>query len=420
MVGYYDDGKLRYAGRSGTGFTQQTQRAVRKKLDKVLQSKSAFTDMPKGVSRGVHWVKPKLVAQISFATWTRENLLRQAAFKGIREDKPANEVVREFSVSPQTTRTERKVPARIRARLGSKHETGAIMTDLPLTHPEKILDEESGMTKQTLAEYYIAVAEHLLPHIADRPLSVVRCPEGIGEPCFFQKHIGLGLPSGVKSIPVLNRKTGKKEDYLTLNSSEGLVGLAQMGVLEVHPWGSRNNSLEKPDRIVFDVDPDEAIDWNTLVETAKEFRARLKVLGLESFLKTTGGKGLHIVVPVRAEHEWAAIKQFSHAMVLSMEKDRPELYVTKMTKAIRRNRIFLDYLRNDRGATSIAPFSPRARSGAPIAMPLDWKELNVSKRPVFHVSDFADWRKRLIKDPWTAMTANHQRLSAKAIRDVSK
>jgi bifunctional non-homologous end joining protein LigD len=229
----------------------------------------------------------------------------------------------------------------------------------------------------------------------------------------------MGMPKGVKSVPVPDKKTGKIEDYLTIDSAEGLVGLAQMGVLEIHPWGSTNGSLEKPDRIVFDMDPDEAIDWKTLTATAREFRSRLEELGLESFLKTTGGKGLHVVVPIRPENEWPAVKQFAHDIVLGMERKKPSLYVTKMTKSLRKNRIYLDYLRNDRGSTAIAPYSPRARSGAPVALPLNWNDLQATTRPLFHVMDFDSWKKRLTKDPWAEMGKVKQRLTAKAIRDAS-
>jgi bifunctional non-homologous end joining protein LigD len=250
----------------------------------------------------------------------------------------------------------------------------------------------------------------MLAHVADRPLSVVRCPEGSGKPCFYQKHVGLGLPKGVNSISIPNRKTGKKEEFLTLNTAEGLVGLAQMGVLEIHPWGSRNHSLEEPDRIVFDLDPDSAIDWQTLTTCAFELQKRLQKVGLESFVKSTGGKGLHVVVPIRPEYGWPVIKQFAHNIVLSMEKTDPELYITKMTKAARKDHIYLDYLRNDRESTAVAPWSPRARSGAPVAMPLEWTELKTDKPPAFHVSDFSQWQTRLRRDPWKAMNRSAQQL----------
>lgn len=292
------------------------------------------------------------------------------------------------------------------------------MLELAITHPEKVLDQESGVTKRALAEYYLEVAERMLPHVADRPLSVVRCPEGSHKTCFYQKHVGLGLPKDVNSHPVPNRKTGAVDHYLTIDSAVGLVGLAQMGVLEIHPWGSRNESLDQPDQIVFDLDPDAAIGWEVLAASAEKLRTRLKKLGLESFLKSTGGKGLHVVVPIVPELEWGPVKEFTHAVVLAMEAEDPELYITKMTKAARTKKIYLDYLRNDRGSTSIAPFSPRARSGAPVAMTLDWKELRAAERPQFHVSDFSHWRSRLERDPWKAMATAKQRLTPEMLREA--
>ena len=416
LLGYYESGKLRYAGRSGTGFTQKTSHDLRTRLERLAQKKSSLTAIPRDARKDARWVKPELVAQISFATWTKENLLRQAAFKGLREDKPANEVEREKAIS--IGQSNRKASSRITSSAGIKlqkmKQPG--VAPLPITHPGKVLDPESGMTKQALAEYYLAVAEQMLPHISERPLSVVRCPGGIGKPCFFQKHVGSGLADGVESVSVPNRKTGKKEEYLTLDSADGLLGLAQMGVLEIHPWGSRNDSLEQPDRIVFDLDPDESIDWQTLAATAQNLRARLKKLGLISFLKHTGGKGLHVVVPIESKHEWPIVKEFAHAVVLQMEKEQPDLYVTKMTKTLRKNRIYLDYLRNDREATSIAPFSPRARPGAPVAVTLSWSELASQSAPSFHVTDFAEWRSRLNRDPWKEMFRTRQGLTADTLK----
>jgi bifunctional non-homologous end joining protein LigD len=413
LLGYYDGKKLRYAGRTGTGFTRKPRTGCcAPGLTDLEVKETAFVDVPRDMRRGAHWVKPELVAQVEFSTWTRDNLVRQAAFKGLREDKPAREVARERPDAPvesqqNTARLKRGAAPRSR-RIGKE---AAGMAQPTITHPDKVLDPESGMTKRQLADYYAAVAEHLLPHIADRPLSVVRCPEGNSRPCFFQKHVGLGLPAGVKTVAVRSRTSGKDEDYLTVDSTEGLLGLAQMGVMEIHPWGSRNESLDRPDRIVFDLDPDVAIDWKTLAETAQRLRERLKELNLESFLKSTGGKGLHVVVPIRPEHEWAVIKDFAHRLAMNLAGEKPDLYVTKMTRATRKNRIYLDYLRNDRGSTAVAPYSPRARRGTPVAMPLGWNELDTSKPPSFHVCDFANWRSRLKHDPWAAMPNNRQRLA---------
>src|SRR6266567_1277051 len=368
ILGYYRDGKLIYAGRTGTGFTQKTHRALRDQLDELLQKTSPFEKLPAEARRGAIWVRPKLVAQVNFATWTADNLVRQASFKGLREDKPANEVRREEpKVGPRGGSPQRASHATavgVAAKVTSKKvktpsKSSATSAPVRLTHPEKILDEESRLTKQQLADYYWAVAPHMLPHVEGRPLSLVRCPEGSGKPCFFQKHVNHMLPPGIGAVDVPDKKMGKIEPYITLSSAEALAGLAQMGVLEVHPWGSRNDDLEHPDRIIIDLDPDAAISWTRLAESAGEVRKQLKKLGLESFLKSTGGKGLHVVVPIVPEYDWTVIKELAHAFVLQIEKEQPALYLTKMSKAARKDRIFLDYLRNERGATAVAAFSPR-------------------------------------------------------------
>jgi bifunctional non-homologous end joining protein LigD len=255
----------------------------------------------------------------------------------------------------------------------------------------------------------------MLPHIEFRPLSLVRCPEGSGKQCFFQKHVNHTLPPGIGAVDVPDKKTGKIEPYITLSSAEALAGLAQMGVLEVHPWGSRNDDLEHPDRIIIDLDPDAAISWPRLADSAAEVRRQLKKLGLESFLKSTGGKGLHVVVPIVPEYDWAAIKEFAHAFVLQMEKEQPGSYLTKMSKAARKDRIFLDYLRNERGATAVAAFSPRARPGAPVSLPLNWNDLKLADRPVAQVADFEEWKGRLRRDPWKQLLESSQRITSEML-----
>ena len=419
LLGYYEGNKIQYAGRTGTGFTQATHRSLRSKLDQLETKESPFVAVPREMRRGVHWVRPKLVAQVSFSTWTRDNFVRQAAFKGLRDDKPASEVTRERAIERNGTKPSvQKQRKSDQTRSPRNNEKANGIAAPTITHPDKVLDVESGMTKQDLADYYTTVAEHLLPHIAGRPLSIVRCPDGISKPCFFQKHGGLGLPSGVGTIPIQSPKDGKEEEYLTVDSVEGLTGLAQIGVLEIHPWGSRRDSLEKPDRIVFDLDPDAAIVFETVANTARELKGRLQKMGLESFVKSTGGKGLHVVAPIRPNYEWPAIKEFAHRLVLTMEREKPSLYVTKMTKASRKNRIYLDYLRNDRGATSVAPFSPRARSGVPVAMPLRWDELDSLSAPAFHVSDLQAWRRRLQHDPWQKLAMSRQSLPEAALNQT--
>jgi bifunctional non-homologous end joining protein LigD len=378
-----------------------------------------FDKPPAEAWRKAIWVKPKLVAQVHFANWTADNLVRQAAFQGLREDKQAREVKREDAgPGPKNrsaaTASQHKALSQKAAEVKppkNVEKTPAPNAPVRLTHPDKVLDNPSGLTKQMLADYYWAVAPNMLPHIEGRPLSLVRCPEGSGKPCFFQKHTNHMVPPGVESVDVPDKKTGRLEPYITLSTQEALAGLAQMGVLEVHPWGSRNDDLEHPDRIIIDLDPDAAIGWKTLTESAAEVRRALKILGLESFLKLTGGKGLHVVVPIAPEHDWNTLKEFAHQFVLAMEQQNPALYLTKMTKAARKDRIYLDYLRNERGATAVAPFSPRAREGVAVSLPLAWSDLKLAERPVFHVADFKDWKSRLAHDPWKTMPSVKQKLS---------
>ncbi len=451
LLGYYDEsGKLIYAGKSGTGFTQKTHAMLRDQLEKLGQRAAPFTGLPNEARKGAHWVAPDLVAQIRFATWTAEQQLRQAAYLGLREDKPAREVrkeeaapkpkrlraaaplspeqassavVRGKAVSPMTSRSAvaKDTPVSAEAKTGkpsvvprkSSQEPAALLVpNVRLTHPGKIVDTESGVTKLQLAQYLAAVAERMLPHIADRPLSLVRCPEGSGKPCFYQKHVNHMLPAGVSSVMVADRKGGPPEPYITLNTIEALSGLAQMSVLEIHPWGSCNGHLEEPNRIVIDLDPDESLPWSQVTESAVEVRTRLKKLGLESFVKTTGGKGLHVVFPLMPEHDFAVIKAWAHAFVQQMEREKPRLYLTKMTKAARTGRIYLDYLRNERGATAVAPYSMRARAGLPVSVPLDWKELSEPRRPDFRVENLSEWQDRLKRDPWKKMGALQQSLQA--------
>jgi bifunctional non-homologous end joining protein LigD len=420
LLGYYDESqKLIYAGRTGTGFTQKTHVLIRTKLERLRQPDDPFSNPPSEARRGAIWVKPILVAQVRFATWTADSLVRQASFQGLREDKPANQVRKDDPApKPRITRQNSRskqashsvASPRAAKEASTKREQMASQAPVRLTHPDKTIDAESKLTKQQLADYYWAIAPHMLPQITGRPISLVRCPEGSTKPCFFQKHTGPTLPEGIETVEVPDKKTGKLEPYITLSTPEGLAGLAQMGVLELHAWGSRNADLEHPDRIVFDLDPDTQISWRTLADAAIEVRKRLKNLGLQSFLKSTGGKGLHIVIPIQPEHDWTTIKQFAHVFVLELEKSNPALYLTKMTKSARAGKIYLDYLRNERGATAVAAYSSRARTGAPVALPLRWNELRLGDRPLFHVANYSDWRRRLASDPWKHLLSVRQKL----------
>ena len=417
LLGYCDDqGSLVYAGRAGTGFTQKTHRMLRERLDTLVSKTPPFRSISAEGRRGAHWVRPELVVQVRFATWTGEQQVRQAAYLGVREDKPAGEVRREQG--PPSAKYKPKDATGKAAEAPSKAlpkspkvPRQVAMPALRITHPDKVVDAASKLTKQQLAEYLWAVSSHMLPHIADRPLSLVRCPDGSGKPCFYQKHVNQLLPKGVGSVPVSDKKGGEPEPYITLNNAEALAGLAQMAVLEIHPWGSRNEHLEQPDRIVIDLDPDESLPWETLAEAAVEVRELLKAMRLESFLKTTGGKGLHVTFPATPEHDFSVIKAWAHGLVQAMEQARPELYLTRMTKAARKGRIYLDYLRNERGATAVAPYSMRAREGAPVSVPLEWQDLDKMKeRPRFTISNFEEWRHRLAADPWQQLPSTKQRL----------
>jgi bifunctional non-homologous end joining protein LigD len=433
LLGYYDSGELLYAGRTGTGFTQQMRRDLLAQLQPLDRKSPAFDRIPQDARKDACWVEPHLVAQVRFATWTADNLVRQAAFLGLREDKPALEVRRELPPVPPQPKASHRTPTPVAAKTkptpkptaNSKPSGPSSLnpgpsslnpapSSLRLTHPDKILDPESRLTKRQLADYYWAIAPLILPHIANRPLSLVRCPEGAGKPCFFQKHVTAMLPPGIQSVMVPDKKSGKPEPYITLSTPEALAGLAQMGVLEVHPWGSTNSNLEHPDRLILDLDPDESLPWSTLAAAAAEVRKRLKKLGLESFLKTTGGKGLHVVAPIEPTITWTELKDAARNLALAMERDNPNLYLTKMTKSARTHKIFLDYLRNERGATAVAPFSPRARPGANVSLPLPWSALKLKDRPIFSVHDFPHWKPQLRSNPWKSMLTLHQTLNPSA------
>ena len=453
LLGFYDEaGKtLSYAGRTGTGFSEKFAAELRRRLEAMAVKTPPFASLTTAARKDALWVKPELVAQVRFATWTADDQLRQAAFLGLREDKPPTEVRRERAApTPKTSRTGKTAtltpakpaapPASAPASAAAKAKPAAA-TSAPassaakagpapvapktapakaakplehapvrLTHPAKVIDQETQVTKQQLADFYWAVADRMLPYIADRPLSLVRCPEGSEKPCFFQKHVTSMLTPGIGSVDVPDKKTGNPEPYITLNTREALTGLAQLGVLEIHPWGSHNETLEQPDLITLDLDPDETLGWPVVTAAALEVRKRLQQMGLESWVKTTGGKGLHVVVPIEPKQEWPAVKEWAHQFALGMERDNPKRYLSKMSKAARAGKIYLDYLRNERGATAVAPYSPRARRGMGVAVPLAWSELKSVERPLFRIANFAEWGGRLKKDVWAELPKLKQTL----------
>lgn len=411
LIGYFEDGAFIYAGKVGTGFDAAMRKKIRKSLDKLARKDMTFKAVPTAGRRGAHWVTPQIVAEVAYSNWTRDGVLRHPSFQGLRMDKPAKAITRDKAKPVATTAAKPSAKAakpHARAAKGSDELAGVI-----LTHPDRVLYADQGLTKRDLALYYMEVADLMLPHLAGRPLSLVRCPDGEGKACFYQKHPGNSAPAALRRIKI-SEGSGTNE-YVIVDNAAGLVALVQMGVLEVHPWGSTEKELEKPDRIIFDFDPAPDLDWKRVIAAAAEMRDRLKAFGLESFLKTTGGKGLHVVAPVAPRDEWPEVKAFTKALATAMERDAPNAYTTVMSKKERKGKIFIDYLRNDRGATAIAPYSTRARPGAPVAMPIPWKALTPALKPSeFTVLTVPKKLKAQRTDPWAEIGKLRQPITAKA------
>ncbi|HEX7076385.1 MAG TPA: non-homologous end-joining DNA ligase [Hyphomicrobiaceae bacterium] len=284
-----------------------------------------------------------------------------------------------------------------------------------LTSPEKVLYPEQGVSKRELADYYCTIADDILPHVARRPISLVRCPDGRQRQCFFQRHAGSGVPPEVSEVDIPGFEDSGA--YLYIKDVRGLIALVQMGVLEIHPWGSRIDRPDRPDRIVFDLDPGEGLGFRDVVAGAHDLRAVLRDRSLESFAKTTGGKGAHVVVPIARRYEWPEVKAFAKAVAEGMAADAPDRFLTKIPKAQRKGRIFIDYLRNDPTSTAIAPYSTRARAGAPVALPLEWDELRADLDPAqFNIHTVPERIARRNSDPWAEIGRLHQSLPKSVLR----
>ena len=409
-IALHEEGKLRYAGRVGTGYTQKTARELFQKLQALRTAKRPI-ELPADERRkDVVWVKPQLVIEVQSAGMTHGGVFRQASFKGLRDDKPASEIVREVPAAKPSgsAMTQNEVPLRPAARRvqQTKSELGR-RADGPiavrLTHPDRIYWPDVGVTKADLAEYYVAVWEWMKPHILGRALSLVRAPEGVGGETFFQKHIA----STVKSSPLRHVVPGKDHDVIAVETVDDLVALVQSGALEIHVRGSRLDSLETCDRIVFDLDPGEGVEWKAIVAAAREIRERLNAIKLASFVKLSGGKGIHVVLPI-TDADWDTAKLFAQRIAAAMAADSPKLYLAKMTKSLRKGRIFIDHFRNSREATSIAAYSTRARAGAPVSAPVTWERLARTTGG----NDFSvlDLKKRLKEDAWTEIGKVRQKL----------
>ncbi|MEA1071980.1 DNA ligase D [Sphingomonas sp. LY160] len=351
------DGKtLSYAGKVGTGFTMASMDDLLKKL-KAIETDEAAATVPRAEARGAVWVEPKLVAEIAFTEFTSAGTLRHPSFLGLREDKPAKSVKRE------------------KAAPLKKAEAKAADHGVTISNRDRVIFPEGKLTKGDLADYYEQVAPIFLRDAANRPMTLVRCPQGRGKQCFFQKHDNGGLGAGVKHVAI-KEKDGTKEDYLWFDETAGILGCVQMGTIEFHGWGSRIKPLEKPDRMVFDLDPDVGLDFEAVREGAKQLKQALADIGLVSFAMLSGGKGVHVVVPIDQTATWHKVKSFAERFSRAIAEDQPERFTANIRKAQRKGRIFLDWLRNQRGATAVMPYSARAREHAPVAAPIDWSELD--------------------------------------------
>ena len=403
LLGVHDaNGKLRYAGNVGTGFDARTLASLRKRLDKLKTARSPFSDAPDKVgARGdstPHWVKPDLLAEVSFAQWTTNGRVRHSVFHGLRDDKPAAAIIRE---TPQ--------PAPVKAAAKRRSAGNASR----VSHAERVIDAASGVTKGELVDYYARVAALMLPHLKARPVALVRAPAGVAGVQFFQKHAD---ETALPGIARLDKALDPGHDaLLVVTSAAGLVSAAQMNVIELHTWNMTTRSLPRPDRMVFDLDPGSGVAWPALREAAQLVRTFLAELGLTSFLKTSGGKGLHVVVPLAARHDWQTVRQFSQAIVVRLADVIPQRFVAKSGPRNRLGKIFIDYLRNGWGATTAAAWSVRARAGLGVSVPLDWSELAQVDGGAHWTLGNVDARLGHGNQPWHAYARTKQTL-AKSMR----
>jgi bifunctional non-homologous end joining protein LigD len=404
VVGYYQDKRLIYAGRIGTGYTHATARDLWKRLHAIEVERPPFDEIPREEARrkDIHWVEPTTVIESHFRGWTADNLVRQAAFKGLREDKPPQEIIREVPVMAHRAAAKKQT-----SKWTSKTNAKAPLTeDVRLTNPDRVYWVDVGVTKQDLANYYRSVWQWMAPHVIDRPLAMVRCPDGTKGECFFQKHASAGLnEKNLRLVIDTNRR-----QVLAVEDLEGLLSLVQAGVLEVHVRGSLIDRLDICDRIVFDIDPGEDLEWRDVVAAARDVRARLEALDLTSFVKLSGGKGLHVVLPIEGA-DWDTTKKFAGSIASAMQADAPDRYVLKMTKSLRKGKIFVDYFRNSLEQTSICAYSTRARSGAPVSVPVSWEELGRTRGGnQYTVLNIAKRLDNLKQDPWNGIGQLKQKL----------
>ena len=423
LLGYHDEQeKLVYCGRVGTGFTSDSMQDIAEELQSRTVRRCPFDEPPeRGDRRDVTWVKPELIAEVEFSEWTHDGRLRHPSFQGLRDDKEPHQVTRERPVSAGST------------SIASHHNGSAVggqknggssransFAGIQLSNPGRILYPDQGCTKRDLASYYMEAAEWILPYLIDRPLTLVRCPQGRSEKCFYQKHFRDSFNDSVQGIDV-EEEGGDVETYVSIKDEAGLISLVQMGVLEIHPWGARADRLDRPDRIVFDLDPHESVSWKSVVEAAQLLRELLQMLGLSSFVRTTGGKGLHVVVPLVRRSPWDEAKQFARDVADAMVRHDSRRYIATASKAKRTNKIFVDYLRNSRGATAIASYSTRARPGATVATPLTWDELASGVQPSeFNIETVAKRLAQQRQAPWQEISKLRQSITKDAKEEINE
>jgi len=406
LLGTFEGDDLVFAGKVGTGFSSADLKMLAKRFQPLKRDTSPFVEVPAAERKDAVWLEPSLVCEVAYAEWTKDGRLRHPSFQGLREDKMAIEVSRELPDEEGTQSAETDMTL-------TKQKAEPTFAGITLSSPDKVLYPAIGVTKLDLAHYYETIAPYILPYAVNRPISLVRCPEGIDGERFFQRHAMKGMTKAIKQIPIPGGESTKP--YLYIDDAAGLFGLVQISTLEIHDWGVSLKHLFEPDRLVFDLDPDEELDLATLKAAAVEVRDFLADLGLKSFLKSTGGKGLHVVAPITPKLGWDEVKAFAKAIADALVDVRPDRYTANPLKRTRVGKIFVDYLRNQRGGSAIVNYSTRAKEGAPVACPLAWDELKGLKVAApYTIKTLPARLKRLKRDPWEGFAKTRQSITVKA------
>ena len=415
-----DSGELRYAGKVGTGFNETTLKSIYQQLLPLETKKAAVVNPPTGYdAKGVHWLKPELLAEVAFAEMTKEGSVRHAVFHGLRNDKPAKAITQELPKTVKKTAAKddtEPAPAKAKAKAKPKAaQSPTLDGKVRITHPERVIDASSGTTKMQLAEYYASVADFILPELADRPVALVRAPDGIAGELFFQKNPErLAIP-GITSLD----KDLTGQPIMIINNAEALIGAVQMSTVELHTWNGTSVDLDKPDRFVLDLDPDPALPWKSMVEATQLTLSVLDELGLKAFLKTSGGKGIHIVVPITRKLGWDEVKGFSHAIVSHIAKLLPDRFSAVSGPKNRVGRIFIDYLRNGLGATTICAYAARTREGLPVSVPIYREEVAELKGAnLWNVHNVHERLAEVGHEPWADLRKTRQSITADMRRRI--